>query len=323
MNNLCDTIILAVPHRATNSSDVPPTMPWEKTKNRFGTNVGDGRTREELNALGFPAKHLDDGLAVQPMYYYMGHISRYVRPGSRAMPGLVETAKNGLRAFRSPGEVVAGGGMNDLARVGIEVTAWPCEGSTRQQFFFNKKGQLEVLGHDWLGNPTTSCIGRKIDKSFQGVTLAECTSKKAATFDMVTNEDGSVRYVQTNSPTTNNDRCLSLVRLSNSGGAYGVKGGSQVSFAPCAEPNTVWRYSAETHEVLSNYLVEGAVCMTTGWPFLQMGAFSTPNGESDNTIVLLNEARDTANFVLYDGEDPLVSGSIPPRSIQTILIDSA
>jgi hypothetical protein len=61
--------------------------------------------------------------------------------------------------------------------------------------------------------------------------------------------------------------------------------------------------------------------MTTGWPFFQMGAFSTPKGESDRTVVLLNEARDAANYVLYDGEDVLLSGSIPPRSIQTVLID--
>ena len=133
LNNLCDTTVLAVPHRAVNGSGIPKKFPWEKTKHPFGTNQGDARTREELNAIGFPAKHLDDGLAVQPIYYYMGHISRYVRPGSQAVMALAESAKNGLRAFRSPGQVVAGGGINDLARVGIELTAWPCEGSTRQQ----------------------------------------------------------------------------------------------------------------------------------------------------------------------------------------------
>ena len=51
--------------------------------------IGDGRTREELNAFGFPAKYLDKGVAVQPIYFYMGHVSRHVRPGSRSVPGLV------------------------------------------------------------------------------------------------------------------------------------------------------------------------------------------------------------------------------------------
>ena len=61
--------------------------------------------------------------------------------------------------------------------------------------------------------------------------------------------------------------------------------------------------------------------MTTGWPFLQIGAFETPNGESKKTVVILNEARDAANYVLYDNDEPLLSGSIPPRSIQTLLVD--
>jgi hypothetical protein len=64
LHNLCDTTILAVPHRAINGSEIPPSLDWETTnsKKMFGANVGDGRTREELNALGFPAKHLDVGL---------------------------------------------------------------------------------------------------------------------------------------------------------------------------------------------------------------------------------------------------------------------
>ena len=118
------------------------------------------------------------------------------------------------------------------------------------------------------------------------------------------------------------NQCLVLKKLRNEGGAYGPKGGAQVTYGKCSSPASLWKYSEATGEVISNYLEEGEVCMTTGWPFLQMGAFSTPQGESDKTVVLLNEARDSANYVLYDGEDAIVSGSIPPRSIQTILLDN-
>jgi glucosylceramidase len=94
-------------------------------------------------------------------------------------------------------------------------------------------------------------------------------------------------------------------------------------YGSCASPGAMWKYEEGTRgEITSSYLEEGEVCMTTGWPFLQMGAFSTPNGESDNTVVLLNEARDSANYVLYNGDDVILSGSIPPRSIQTVLLDS-
>jgi len=325
LNNLCDATVLAVPHRAINGSNLPPLFHFEKTNAtaRFGTNNGDSRTREELNALGFPAKHLDDGLAVQPMYYYMGHISRYVRPGSRAVKGIVDTAKNGFRAFRSPGQVVSGGGMNDLARAGVEVTAWPCEGSTRQQFYWNDAKQLTVLGHDWLGNPTTSCVAAAADKSFLGLTLTDC-KKEAALFDVIpTEEDGLVKFRQIITAAARTDVCLVLKPLKNKGGAYGPKGGSQVTLGKCNSTAASWSYSKETGEVVSSALEEGEVCMTTGWPFLQIGAFSTPNGESDKTVVLLNEAKDAANYVLYDGTEILLSGSIPPRSIQTILLDLA
>lgn len=315
---------MAVPHRAVNSSDVPKTLEFEHTNAsaRFGANVGDSRTRAELNALGFPAKHLDDGLAVQPMYYYMGHISRYVRPGSRAVKGIVNTAKDGLRTFRSPGQVVAGGGINDLARIGIEVTAWPCEGSTRQQFLLNDEKQLSVFGHDWLGTPTVSCIAAKPDESFEGLTLTSCDSKKAATFEQVPlNETGTVLFRQINTFAARTDVCLILKPLKNRGGAYGPLGGAQVSLGECNSTFAKWLYYEESGEIISNSLQDGDVCMTTGWPFLQMGAFSTPNGESDKTVVLLNEARDAANYVLYNGETAILSGSIPPRSIQTVLID--
>mmetsp|Transcript_14465 Transcript_14465/g.35033 ORF Transcript_14465/g.35033 Transcript_14465/m.35033 type:complete len:785 (-) Transcript_14465:1252-3606(-) len=328
LGNLCDTVILAVPHRAVNGSDIPPTMAWEHTNAsaRFGANHGDERTREELNALGFPAVHLDAGLAVQPMYFYMGHVSRYVRPGSKPVMGLVDTAKHGFRAFRAPGQVVAGGGMNDLARQGIELTAWPCEGSTRQQFHFNHKKQITVSGHDWLGNPTTSCVSAKPDISFEGITMTDCSAGEGiATFELIEEPNGNstesyVKFAKLNSK-KGIDRCLVLKRLKNDGGAYGPRGGAQVSYGKCSNPAALWRYSDSTGEIISDYLSDGEVCMTTGWPFLQMGAFATPNGESENTIVILNEAKEAANYVLYDGDEPLLSGSIPPRSVQTVLLD--
>ena len=72
LNNLCDATVLAVPHRAIGGSDIPPTQEWEKTDSHktYGWSVGDGRTREELNAMGFPAKHLDVGLGKIPRRFH-------------------------------------------------------------------------------------------------------------------------------------------------------------------------------------------------------------------------------------------------------------
>ena len=238
LGNLCDAAILAVPHRAINGSDISPTADFEHPS-RFGPSVGDGRTREELNALGFPAKHLDKGLAVQPIYYYMGHISRYVRPGSRAITALVDNAKDGYRAFRAPNQGVAGGGINDLARTGIELTAWPCEGSTRQQFkLTDALRQIQVYGHDWLGEPTTSCIGKVADKSFKGITMTNCGKKDSGTFEMdnvVDDDGGDTGYVRIRLSNRSVPQCLVLQKLKNDGGAYGPRGGAQVTFGDCMD----------------------------------------------------------------------------------------
>jgi glucosylceramidase len=83
-----------------------------------------------------------------------------------------------------------------------------------------------------------------------------------------------------------------------------------------------WTFDTITGEISSTAIPDGEVCLTTGWPFLQVGAFDTSAaGSADRTIVVLNEAWETANFVLKNEGDIIMSSSIPPQSIQTILFD--
>ena len=273
--------------------------------------------------MGFPARYLDVGVVVQPMYYYMGHISRYVRPGSTAVRGLVDSSAG--KTFRPPGQAFAGGGINDLARNGIELTVWPCEGSTRQEVKFNNHNQLEVSGHDWLGMPTKSCIQKKMDPSFKGLVLGTCnrTSDTAGFFKVVAAGNDTVSYTNIrikNGAKGNN--CLSIKALENNGGAYGPRGGSQVVLGNCSDPSAQWTVSRETDEIISSYFKEGEVCMTTGWPFLQIGAFLTPNGETERTMVILNEAAEGANYIIREKQDVVLTGVIPAHSIQTVIFDN-
>lgn len=322
LGNLCDTTLLAVPDRAINSTE-PQFQPFEQNAQKFGRVVDHDATREELNAMGFPAKYLDKGVVVQPMYYYMGHISRYVRPGSIAVKGLVDSTAG--RTFRPPGQQFAGGGINDLARNGIELTVWPCEGSTRQVFTVNKHGQIEVSGHDWLGMPTKSCILKRIDPSFKGLILGTCnqTMDKAGFFEVLPGGNETVSYVIIRIKNgLKGHQCLAIQELENDGGAYGTRGGSQVVLKDCSHASAQWRMSEETGEISSSYFEEGDVCMTTGWPFLQMGAFSTPHGETKRTMVILNEAAEGANYAIRDKQEIVVTGVIPAHSIQTVILDN-
>ena len=338
LGNLCDASLVAVPHRAVlshNDTTTPP-IDFQHGRRPFGRIVGEGRTREELNALGFPASLLDMGIVAQPLFYYMGHISRYVRPGSRAVPALVvegSSSSSSLGTVFRTQDGVAGGGENNLARQGIELTLWPCEGSTRQQFVWNDTThQIQVLGHDWLGIPTVSCVGRQNDKDFLGVQLGSCndTDSFAGIFEQVevTSEDdgntGTMRLQLMNFQSDDaGKRCLIVQKLHNHGGAYGPRGGAQVAIGGCdsSDASSLWKW--DVGEISSTYIDEGKVCMTTGWPFLQVGGFDTPgpNAASEKAVVVLNEASQSANYILKDGNTIIMSGSIPPHSIQTILID--
>lgn len=345
LGNLCESTLLAVPHRAKGMDPNYPSLPYFEKQLPFNNvSIGEGRSREELNALGFPAKYLDVGIVVQPIYYYMGHISRYVRPGSYAVMGLVNGAATppgstgGGRIFRR-GLDVAGGGINDLARDGIELTVWPCEGSTRQHFKWDEQEKhIVATGHDWLGVPTKWCVARRVDKDFKGLRLTSCDTKEAGEFDVLPVMDSGpnvYNVVLRNHPKTEG-LCMVIDELKNNGGAYGARGGAQVSLGDCSHPSANWIIDKDNGEASSLYFdradsydqndelvpdVSKEVCLTTGWPFLQMGAFLTPNGDAPKTVVILNEAKDSANFALQDENGVVLTSSIAPRSIQTLLLE--
>lgn len=237
LGNLCDSPLLAVPHRALDAKNIPDTLDFEHAGHPFGTVHGDEKTRDELNAIGVPAKYLDVGVVVQPMYYYVGHITKFVRPGSRAVHGLVDSSSKD-RTFRPKGQIVAGGGVNDLARNGVEVTVWPCEGSTRQEWVLNDDNQFQVFGHDWLGVPTTSCLSKKAEKDLGGLMLTNCnvTEKQAGLYEVVPMDDkpNVAKIVLTNSKVGASKSCLIIQPLRNNGGAYGPRGGAQVNIGDCS-----------------------------------------------------------------------------------------
>ena len=229
---------MAVPYRVDGKRTDTVLPVFEKSRESFGTVVGDTRTREELHALGVPTKYLDRGVVVQPMYFYMGHISRHVRPGSRAVHAIVDQseATTESRTFRKTEGLgaVVGGGINNLARDGVELTLWPCEGSTRQQWALNDDGQLQVFGHDWLGRMTSSCVAKEPDYAFGGVTLTKC-DETAALFKTVVANDTlkTVNLFVNNGNHTNGEDCLVAKPLKGNGGAYGPRGGAQVTIGNC------------------------------------------------------------------------------------------
>lgn len=181
-----------------------------------------------------------------------------------------------------------------------------------------------MFGHDWLGNPTSSCISNDIDDTFKGLVLVDCEyGGQAGAFEIVHDFDDGVKIMVTNGTQVLENSCLIINLLPNNGGAYGsTRGGSPVIIGDCGSPSATWK--AQHGQISSSYLNDegGSICLTTGWPFLQVGAFVTPHGEeASNAMVLLNEGDEPANYVLRDGSKEIMSYSIPSHSIQTVLLD--
>lgn len=241
LGNVCDAPILAVPHRATGAVNIPSQMDFENAGHPFGSVRGDFESPPQLQRTqGFPADMLELGVVVQPMYFYMGHISRHVRPGSRAAHAIVEGSQLGesARTFRPLGATEAGGGLNSLARNGIEVTMWPCEGSTRQLWLWDPNGRFQVFGEDWLGNPTTSCLSAVADQFFGGFLLTDCQTH-AGIFVPKSQGKKYLQVVLQNSLSDPDYSCLTIMPLQNGGGALGLRGGGQVTIGSCLDPSAV------------------------------------------------------------------------------------
>lgn len=248
---------MAVPHRASGAVDIPSQLSFEKAGHPFGDVNGDFVPPYVLQAAyGFPEKYLDLGIVVQPMYFYMGHISRHVRPGARPVHALVKATRSdgNKQIFRRGG--AACGGINDLARVGIELTLWPCEGSTRQVWALNELGQLQVFGEDWLGDPTTSCASRNVDQYFGGITLADCDADGGLfkLHPVGNSTDDHLQIILQNSLADPAHSCLIVLELANNGGALGPLGGAQVKIGSCYDASAVsYLFLAFNHIIFTSY----------------------------------------------------------------------
>jgi len=83
--------------------------------------VGDTLSFDDLVQHGGVKEYMDVGVLTQPMYWVMGHFTRYLRKGSMAAEGILD----GRRVWE---RVKGRGGENDNARVGFEVR--PNEGTS-------------------------------------------------------------------------------------------------------------------------------------------------------------------------------------------------
>ncbi|CAN0206041.1 unnamed protein product, partial [Ectocarpus sp. 4 AP-2014] len=108
----------------------------------------------------------------QPMFYSIGHMSKFVQPGARRLKSHVT------------GLYQNGGSGPSTALAGYEATLYGCEGSVRQSWEMSATGRISLADkfgaqYDWF---QAVCLSKEISESFKSVNLVPCDSDEAGTF---------------------------------------------------------------------------------------------------------------------------------------------
>ena len=273
----------------------PHSIPPFEAAKPTDTIVGDTYSFGTLEKHGGVRKYLEVGVLTQPLYWIYGHFTRFLRPGSAPTQGLLE----GRRIFK---KTKAKGGDNHNARVGYELTFFPCEASTRQQFIFDKHTkEIKTRDYSEEGKGGYVCVGGENEEAgLKGLVLVKCdenlSADEASTSGKFVVHSGSGKII---SARDNRRECLVLRKLEGNGHAIGIRGGSQLALGSCEadEKASAMTYNPASSEIIQDEL---SVCLTTGWPFLQAGSFLSV--DKKKVLIFLNEADDEVPVAIQGGD---------------------
>lgn len=263
---------------------------------------------------------------MQPKFFYMGHFSKFVAPGSRRVQSSV-VGKFGFDPSLETG-----------ARAGMEVQAWPCEESTRQQWKLedaegNERGTIRLdqplrwVAEDGKKMSTHLCFGGTKgwmpDRPY--ISLVNCDPEDPAYEEHRPLEfvvDQHHRFLVEKE----SGKCLGLAEGVREAGAllelqkcivatnsrHESKGGSM------ERDHQQFHYNAKTGEIQLSTAFAGEMCLTSGWPLLTGVAFESED-ERSVAVVVMNEASQDTKITLTDSVKGTGWFGINGRSIQTIM----
>jgi glucosylceramidase len=244
-------------------------------------------------------------IIVQPKYFYMGHFSKFISPGSKRVASQVR----GSYRFAK---------MDPNVRDGMELGLFPCEQSVRQMWTYTENNtvalSMPVIDTEKPDDaPKGLCIGPgNKDRPF--IHLAACDSQWAYQFDMM--ENGQMMELDSG-------KCLSVVGgVTEPGALFELSACEAGRDAEDATPSQYF-YLDVTQELqtpLIEYSIAAetdALCVTAGWPFLTAAAFV--NTKQETVLVVMNEASIDTEIVLSDVVKGDAWFGINARSIQTVI----
>lgn len=230
---------------------------------------------------------------VQPKFYFMGQVSRYVPPGSRRIRG--DLVGNFVYTGTSEAE-------DDGLVTGMELSLFHCERSSRQHWLHDAGVKKLKLASDLANNGKGICVSHKVDSLRNVAIVTECDNS---------DELAKINYKLDTSQLVDKQSGMCLTARDD----LSWSGGSLV-WAVCdttgQAKNQRWKFDHKTGEVRP---VGSDLCLTAGWPFLQGVAFLTPSG--DKVAIVMNEANAMTPLVIHDKKQGYMYSVVPPKSIQT------
>ena len=275
---------------------------------------------------------------VQPKYYYFGHISKFVPPGSVR----VESRIVGNYQFAD---------VDPNVRAGMELGMYECEKSVRQRWYLNNEMQLELFNtaldtEAKDGYIAHLCIGEGVEGwegggrpylkivicdlklqnalSFRATEEGQLIDKKSGkclSFVEDVREPGALleladcEIVPINPTSMSVSSSISGSVDNNNEVGAGIDNNNRATGPMLASAHQLFDLARSGELISTNVL---GLCVTAGWPMLTGAAFKDPtNGKI--SAILLNEAMVDTNVVLRDSVRGDVTFGINERSMQTIV----
>mgnify|MGYP005993014107 CR=1 FL=1 len=256
-------------------------MDWNLVLNTIG---GPNHVQNYCDAM-IIADVLKQQIYIQPSFYYMGQISKFVPPGS------VRIASSGHITFNTPA------GQAPYVQNSFNVIASACNGAPNQ-LWNSSWGRGVTVG---LTN-SEMCLDVENWDADNGanVQVYQCGDSQSNQHWTLNSSTGEI----TSSP---DGKCLDVQDFSTESGAniqmWDCTGGS----------NQKW-------EVLGDGTVKSVssgLCLTSGWSAFQHVAFLTPEGKT--VLIVMNSSDNDLSFSIEDKQIPgqLVSTHIKAHAIQT------
>jgi len=235
---------------------------------------------------------------VQPKYYYFGHISKFVPPGSIRLES--HTVGDYNYALIDPN-----------IRAGMEIGMFKCEKSIRQMWKLNKDFNVELYStaidtEATDGYMAQVCIGPG-DSNRLYLTIIICEGADRKPLVLKPSPDGQLIDHESGF-------CLSLAGEVREPGAL-------LNLQPChIQDNKAQDYQIfnlkNTGEIIST-VMDSELCLTAGWPMLTATSFKDPQNRV--VVVIMNEATVDTEIILKDSRKGDMKFGINSRSMQTII----